>query len=391
VVVVYTFSREVSSSPVSGRGSRIQLIQKHLNSRHLDLRMACSTTPTAAKNAPASVSQKVELNSSYHLVIFIYYICRMKIKTKIEPKAKIKLVAGSAFAIETAPHLPSMHQVNISIAKRGSFKTTAVSNLLRMYKETGTLDRCLIISPTFFSNRKLMEQLGINEEDVFTDPDEVGLIEKIIAICDEERDAFVQWKQDKIKYDEVMKRMKSGYAPITDEHLLQFYDPATNTFKMPNARYPCYHKGRPPVLAAYFDDILGSKVANHRSLVRLVQMHRHISALPEGGAVGISLFFSIQSFKSQNGLNRAIRNQITSALVGRTKDRDEAKQIAESFAGEISPELFHEVHHMATKDSKHDFLFVDLHPKSNHPSQFRKNFDEFMIVETGENNNVGVK
>mgnify|MGYP006219691261 CR=1 FL=1 len=30
----------------------------------------------------------------------------MKIETKGEPNAKIKLVSGSAFAIQTAPHLP---------------------------------------------------------------------------------------------------------------------------------------------------------------------------------------------------------------------------------------------------------------------------------------------
>ena len=28
---------------------------------------------------------------------------------------------------------------------------------------------------------------------------------------------------------------------------------------------------------------------------------------------------------------------------------------------------------------KHDFLFVDLHPKPNHPSGFRRNFDEFIV------------
>jgi hypothetical protein len=97
----------------------------------------------------------------------------------------------------------------------------------------------------------------------------------------------------------------------------------------------------------------------------------------------VSLYFLIQSFKSQNGLNRAIRNQITSALIGRTKDDEERKQIAESFAGEITTETFLKVHYEATKDSNHHFLHVDMHPKQ--PFQrFRKNFDQYLIVdETG--------
>ena len=59
----------------------------------------------------------------------------MKIEKKSEPKAKMKVVNGSAFAIETAPHLPKLHQACVVVAKRGGGKTTAVSNLLRMYKE----------------------------------------------------------------------------------------------------------------------------------------------------------------------------------------------------------------------------------------------------------------
>jgi hypothetical protein len=54
-------------------------------------------------------------------------------------------------------------------------------------------------------------------------------------------------------------------------------------------------------------------------------------SLKEGGAIGVSLFFMIQSFKCQvGGLNKVIRNQCTSMLLFKTKDRQEMKDVAES-------------------------------------------------------------
>ena len=105
----------------------------------------------------------------------------MKIETKGEPNAKIKLVSGSAFAIETAPHLPALHQCILATDRRGIGKSVAITSLLTMYKETGTLDRLLVISPSFNSNIKLMAKLDVKAEDVFDNPDEPGLITKIVT------------------------------------------------------------------------------------------------------------------------------------------------------------------------------------------------------------------
>ena len=311
----------------------------------------------------------------------------MRIKHQREPKAEIKIIKGDAFAIETAPHLPKLHQAQIIVARRGQFKTTAVSNQLRMYKETGTMDKIIIVSSTFKSNRAILEQLNIDPEDVYEDPDQPGLVQEIIDKVEALRDDFLRWRRLKAEYENVIKRMKQGYIP-DDETLLSLYNTNTNTFELPRPTYECYKKGRPPVVAVVFDDVLGSKVLNDRSLISLTQRHRHIAPFSKQdnvpyNAVGVSLYFLVQSFKSQNGLNRSIRNQATSALIGRCKDAKELKDIAESFSGEIDPETFMKVHHEATKDSPHHFLLVDLHPKPNQPSGFRKNFDEYLIVEEG--------
>ena len=304
----------------------------------------------------------------------------MKIETKAEPNAKIKLVSGSAFAIETAPHLPSLHQCILATGRRGIGKSVALTSLLTMYKETGTLDRLLVISPSFNSNIKLMSKLDVKAEDVFDNPDEPGLISKIINIVEGERDEFLRWKHLKANYDRIMKEMKAGFVP-DDDYLMSFYDLSSNTFRMPEPKYECYKQGRPPVLALFLDDCMCSKLMTDRNLAKMVIKHRHLGQLPTGGAVGLTLAFAIQSYKATSGLPKCIRNQATSICVFRTKDESELKQIQEGFGGEVDEATFYELYHKATGGNIHDFLFIDIGKlKPNQPSMFRRCFDEYLIV-----------
>ena len=308
----------------------------------------------------------------------------MKIETKAEPDAKIKLVSGSAFAIETAPHLPSLHQCVLATGRRGIGKSVAITSLLTMYKETGTLDRLLCISPSFNSNIKLMSKLDVRAEDVFDNPDEPGLISKIIRIVDEERDDYVRWLRLKANYDRIMKQMKAGFLPASDEYddyLMSYFDMSTNSFRMPEPKYECYKQGRPPVLALYMDDCMCSKAFSDRKLASMVIKHRHLGQLPTGGAVGLTLAFTIQSYKATAGLPKCIRNQATSICVFRTRDLSEVKAIQESFGGEVDEDAFYALYKEATEKSLHDFLFIDIGKlKPSQPSMFRRNFDEYLIV-----------
>ena len=308
----------------------------------------------------------------------------MKIETKGEPNAKIKLVSGSAFAIETAPHLPALHQCILATGRRGIGKSVAITSLLTMYKETGTLDRLLVISPSFNSNIKLMAKLDVKAEDVFDNPDEPGLISKIINIVDGERDDFLRWKQLKVNFDRIMKQMKGGFLPASDEYddyLMSYYDMATNSFRMPTPKYECYKEGRPPVLALFMDDCICSKAFSDRKLASMVIKHRHLGQLPTGGAVGLTLAFTIQSYKAQNGLPKCVRNQATSICIFRTRDLSEVKSIQESFGGEVDEDTFYALYREATEGNLHDFLFIDIGKlKPNQASMFRRNFDEYLIV-----------
>jgi len=291
-----------------------------------------------------------------------------------------------AFSISTPDHLPKLHQLCIANGKRGTGKSIAITNLIRMYKEElGSDLRCIIVSPTFGSNFKLLSELGINREDVFEEPDD-DVPAKLIRIADDERDAFLEWKHLDAYYNDFIKTIKGGFFDRSkmDDYMLQYYNPLTNQFERPKPKYKCYLKGKPPVLFTFIDDAQGSKLlSTNKKMLKLCLRHRHLGQFPppQGGAVGMSLFVSTQTFKSNFGLNKAIRNNSTSIILFKTQDMTELKQISEAFSGEIPVDRFFQLYEQATV-KPHDFLFVDLHYKKDiQPSGFRQNFDTYLIAD----------
>jgi hypothetical protein len=173
-----------------------------------------------------------------------------------------------------------------------------------------------------------------------------------------------------------MRDIREGQN-IGDDLMLKFFD---NDFVKPKHRW----NGKKPRIAVIFDDMLGSLIySKPRKINALSTYSRHLGQLEEGGSIGVSLFFLIQSFKCQTGgLNRVIRNQCTQLIVFKTKDNKELDDIADSCGGEISKDKFIQVYDYAIETGgAHPFLFIDLHKKPNHPSMFRVCFDKFIIVD----------
>ena len=80
---------------------------------------------------------------------------------------------------------------------------------------------------------------------------------------------------------------------------------------------------------------------------------------------------------------RAVRGNATHMALWRTKNKDELNLsiIAKEMAGEVSPEKFIEVYDYIMSDEDiHVFMFIDLHKKDNHPSMFRKNYTDFVVM-----------
>lgn len=292
---------------------------------------------------------------------------------------EIKVPDSSAFSINTGPMLLKAHQNMIVLGKRGSGKSVAITNYLRFLQEDKKLDRIFVISPTFMSNKALMEDLGIDEDDVFDPATGTAAVDAVIQAIEEERDEYQEYLRTKQRYKILMRDLNTiKFVESVDPQLmLEFFDDRKGSFVRPEPKYG--HSGK-PIMALFVDDCQSTPLFRSQKFLNFITRHRHIGPLDEGGALGTSVFIALQNFSAaQGGCPRAVRNNATSICVFSLKDKKELMQVYESMAGEIEEETFFNAFNHATAEP-HNFLLVDMHPKPEHPSPFRKNFNEFICL-----------
>jgi len=290
------------------------------------------------------------------------------------PNAEIIAPKGGAFAYKTAPHLPSAHMVSLFIGKRGSGKSVAMTNMVRMLN----YDILYVISPTFKSNSLLLKDLNIDPDNVFDNPDDTSCVDEIIKRVEQERDDLEMYLKDKAEYEYLVAMLKRNDGDIPDELLLKFYNGMVFA--------PPYHKygGRNPFIGLIIDDAQSSKLFSTKKISNLTIKHRHIGAFDsDRPSLGLSMFFLVQNYScKQGGLDRSIRNNCTNAVVFKSKDETELAKISSEMSGEVSKDDFMTAYNYAMEDGDYPFLFVDLHRRKNdHPSMFRSRYDKFICLE----------
>ena len=95
----------------------------------------------------------------------------------------IRVPKAEAFTVKTNDDFINLHGIILAVAKRGTGKTVALTNILRMMKENDALDILIIISPTLHNNRQNFDGLEINDNLVF-EP-EVDTAEKVMNIIED--------------------------------------------------------------------------------------------------------------------------------------------------------------------------------------------------------------
>lgn len=296
-------------------------------------------------------------------------------KTQKIKGLEIEVPNTSAFNIETPPGLPKMHFCMVASAKRGSGKTVAIVNLIKQLQDAKVLDRVFLISPTIKSNKAILDMIKIDEADIFEEPTRESLDAVIDAVKQEAEDYDEYLRLLKI-YKKYLKYINSGRGTLSDEDIFDIYDTENQTIAPPKHKY----NGKKPVMLCFFDDIQGGNIFSTKSKIHNVTIkHRHLGQLKEGGALGLSMIFATQTYKSNAyGLPRTVRAQATHILLFKTKDASELDEISSEFSGEIPKETFMQVYEYATEEP-HSFLFIDLHPKPTDPSIFRKRFDTYIF------------
>jgi len=288
----------------------------------------------------------------------------------------IKVPQGSAFKIQTDKSFVKLHQLLCVVGKRGSGKTVFIVNFLRMMKEQGCLDKLILITPTYESNKANFKDLPVDEENIIN-PDDPTAVQQIRNIVDSERDLLDEYYEKIDRWNELMKQIKSR-RPIDelDEDLLEEFG---EEMKKPTH----YLDGRKPVIACFVDDALGTKIYGNKSgLSNLVILHRHLGVSKAlGSALGITMIFATQSYKSNvYGISPTIRNNCTSIAIFKTKSDKELQGIQEEIAGFCTRQEFMNVYDQAMHEcgcgckSDHNILFVDTSPHDGN-SNFRKNMN----------------
>ena len=292
------------------------------------------------------------------------------------PNLDVTVPKGSAFAIETEVNLPRLHMLGAVVAPRGYGKGTISTSLL----ERLPIDRLFVVSPSALSNKALLDRLKnmLAPEDVYENVNDIALLDDIIKKIETERDEYQQYQESMKRYRKLMKQIQ-GENPLfqlSEEDLITYFN--GKDFEPPKHRW----NGRRPVLAIWFDDVQSSELMSGRGAKKVSNLcikHRHVGQLHDGGALGVSCLFNMQNYKSaQSSIPKALRGNLTFLMLGKTKSKRELMEIAEEFGSEIGTERFLKLYERAT-DEPHSFLTIDLFPKKEHASQFRKNLNTFLI------------
>ena len=310
----------------------------------------------------------------------------MKIQKIKSNTIKIAIPPNSRCPILTSDALYTHHVNFIAVGKRNSGKSILITNYLRMLKLEGKLHRLFIISPTIESNRALIDSLGVRKEDIY-DPEESSTVHKIMAEIDAERDRYVIELKRVQKYKQFEKALNSDIPieMINPELLLEFAEYLNGSV----IEKPKLHYGERPFLHIFIDDCQSTKIFRSVNFNHLCIRSRHLGIMPYEknndemcGALGASMYIAVQNFKcTGGGLSRGIRNNATQiAVCGKSKDLQELGDIFQSIGGEVDEEQFMQAYEFATAE-RYGSLVIDLHKKDSHPSMFRKNFDEFIIVD----------
>lgn len=285
-------------------------------------------------------------------------------KSKLVRGMDIELIHKSGYSPPTPENIPKLHTLMILNGRRNAGKTTAISNYLHILKNNKLIDEILVLTPTYESNRKNWEALGIKRENVIEPTkDSIKMILEHIKHESEEWDEFLEKKK---KWEQIVNTdMPFHLMPLPAQQML-----IENGGREPEWKY---EKERPPILFLVIDDCLGWDVYKPTAgLTKFVQSHRHHYK------IGISVAMLVQTYScsSSHGVARPIREQCCILCLWKMKDQNQLKKIHEEIGNDVSLEKFDQMLEYAT-NKPFGFLTIDFCPKKPEYA-FRANFNEYL-------------
>ncbi len=295
---------------------------------------------------------------------------------KVKPinKFKTQLPKASAFTIETDDDFPKLHTLTIASGKRGGGKSVAIANLVKQAKDKGYFDRVYLITPTYASNKSIWEICDIQEEDVY-EPD-LSVLKQIKTNVETEKQEWEDFLKRKELYKKYRKDIKNTpFDKIKSGDILAYLEQGFFDFEF-NDKWK-YDEERPPRLACIIDDCMGTDLMTKRTagLTNLCIRHRHI-----GDGLGISLFMLVQSYCSQDGIPRPIRENTTHLMLFKINDENQIAKVKAECDLPVTDEEW-DTMCKYTHEKPYNFLFIDFSPKCP-TKQFRDGMDSYIVPDS---------
>jgi len=281
--------------------------------------------------------------------------------------------------VDTPENQIKMHQLLLAVAKKGCGKSTVVCNLLSFLHKDKCLDRLLVITSSWESNKPLFDflNLPIDKEDVYdADACAVDTIHDIISKATQETKEYDEYHHKMYLH----KQMKQALKKVKTDRDIGNLDPALlmAAYEDDVVENPLQHKwnGKRPVLAVFVDDCQSSPLFRSGKFLNLCIRHRHVGS-SEKTRMGVSMFICVQNYTAQHGgIPKAIRDNVSTMMLYKTRSSMVLKTIMQDNSDQITGEEFFSVYDSACQD-EHDFLFIDWAPKKH---RFRRCFNEYLPV-----------
>jgi hypothetical protein len=259
--------------------------------------------------------------------------------------------------------------------KRGGGKSVAVTSYVKKLLDLGLMQRTLLITPTYNSNKEIFAPLKLEDSDVL-EPS-IDVLKKVISIVENEKEEYDKYWKDKKRYEEFQRYLSSNtpVEGIPSQLLMTLMD--TN-FEPPTYKYPeCVgNNPHPPRLFLIIDDCMGTDMFKPRGgLTNFCIKHRHIA-----DGLGISVAMLVQSYCAVGGVPRPIRENCTALCLFKSAAQhgSQLEKIHSEIGTDVDLAQFDQLFTYATS-KPFGFLFVDFNPKESN-RQFRSGLDEFISL-----------
>ena len=280
---------------------------------------------------------------------------------------------------KTSPYMFKQVCLHLICGTRGSGKSYTASKILRGAIDENLYDRILFITPSFLSNKKQFEGLGVEEEDVFR-PEKTA-IQDCIDIVEAERDDWELYCDEMDLYNKMVN--SSDDTEFSDEELhgmeSLFID---EEFTKPEWKRKIIRR---PQIVLVMDDILSTPaITSSSGINRLFATNRHLEELKRGGALGLSVMILTQTYATTNshGIGRSIREQLTELTLFANKQPKQLDKIIDELGGAVDETKFRAAYEYAIQD-EFDNLTISFGPKCK-TMTFRRNLSQFIVFDDDE-------